>query len=48
MPERGEKIFAMRETGTTYREIAKAFIQALNWGIFKWPQLGDFGWPPGV
>ncbi|MGH6628911.1 MAG: hypothetical protein ACREB3_04185 [Burkholderiales bacterium] len=20
---------------------------ALNWGILKWPQLGDFGWPPG-
>ena len=20
---------------------------ALNWGILKWPSLGDFGWPPG-
>jgi len=19
-----------------------------GWGIFKWPQVGDFGWPPGV
>jgi hypothetical protein len=18
-----------------------------GWGIFKWPQAGDFGWPPG-
>ena len=18
-----------------------------GWGIFKWPQVGDFGWPPG-
>jgi len=25
----------------------KAFIQAFSWGIFKWPRLGDFGWPPG-
>ncbi len=25
LPERDEKIFAMRETGATYREIAKAF-----------------------
>jgi hypothetical protein len=19
-----------------------------RWGIFKWPQLGEFGWPPGI
>lgn len=19
-----------------------------RWGIFKWPQVGDFGWPPGI
>jgi hypothetical protein len=19
-----------------------------RWGIFKWPQMGDFGWPPGT
>jgi mRNA interferase HigB len=19
-----------------------------RWGIFKWPQMGEFGWPPGV
>ena len=19
-----------------------------GWGIFKWPQVGDFGWPPGA
>jgi len=19
-----------------------------GWGIFKWPQVGDFGWPPGL
>ena len=19
-----------------------------GWGIFKWPRMGDFGWPPGV
>jgi len=28
-----------------------ACFQALKstggWGIFKWPQVGDFGWPPG-
>jgi hypothetical protein len=22
--------------------------EALRWGILKWPQAGDFGWPPGV
>ena len=21
--------------------------EALRWGILKWPQAGDFGWPPG-
>ena len=19
-----------------------------RWGILKWPQMGDFGWPPGA
>jgi hypothetical protein len=19
-----------------------------RWGIFKWPQVGEFGWPPGL
>ena len=19
-----------------------------GWGIFKWPQVGDFEWPPGL
>jgi hypothetical protein len=19
-----------------------------RWGIFKWPQVGDFGWPSGL
>jgi hypothetical protein len=24
------------------------FLKATDgWGIFKWPQVGDFGWPPG-
>src|SRR5881409_3130119 len=26
-----------------YREICAA-----RWGILKWPQVGDFGWPSGV
>jgi hypothetical protein len=20
----------------------------IRWGIFKWPQVGDFGWPSGI
>jgi len=25
------------------------FLKATDgWGIFKWPQVGDFGWPPGL
>jgi hypothetical protein len=20
----------------------------LRWGILRWPQVGDFGWPPGL
>jgi len=22
--------------------------EALRWGILKWPQAGEFGWPPGL
>src|SRR5690606_20476222 len=21
---------------------------AHGWGIFRWPQMGEFGWPPGA
>jgi hypothetical protein len=27
---------------------ADAGWSAHRWGIFKWPQVGEFGWPPGA
>lgn len=27
---------------------AKAPLAPSDWGILGWPQVGEFGWPPGI
>jgi len=31
-----------------YKPAFQTLKTTIGWGIFKWPQVGDFGWPPGT